>query len=447
MRVSHNGDLSLGEIYKRYVGSHLKQESRIILPLHQRGSRWDQKKTDQWIETIESCQTGLISSQITLYILESEIQYGFTGGMCPVKLNDGSQRTIYSIENYIEKCRRLNKDPYELLNSVRISAQYVIYKDTFEAIKYFLLINAMGTTATPLELTKGLITQAFNEDSFRSIWEPKIDRISTIVGRVMSQAIGRVDNDRNVGPKKIPTVHKRIRDDIGLFYRFLSEDTTKAQYKTSCSVLHPSSILNEKILEKKFADLVSKLLPEEMDKKLDAFDAFLSSRAAFYKQKFAKINGNGAYTTATAAFRWIMSFFIYCENNNIDQNLVQEFVELLIEKSKGKSSIFYLDADGQKCNTNLSTGNLVGLSTIKRTIGFEKELEPRQRRKKPSLPIEKGFVHSHDKAYSHSGNGETVPENSWSNSLRSNRDMTEEERGELEAFNSPNAEKNLFDLA
>ena len=433
---------SLKKIYKRYATpDEYPTEDRIVIPTHQRESRWSMNRHKAWwkdINTVSQCNKSTIEGTVILYRTRLEHIEAEKGAKIPVKINDGSQRTLHSIKKYIDQETAGGRDPWPVLDRVKINVQYIIYKDENEAYERFLAINASGTGATPFELSKGIITGNFNDKEYMCIWEPKLNQLHNILSFNFMRVCGETDNDPSTldDQSKVGKIHKRMRDDYGLFYRFISGDTSQRNYKTSASLYTPEDV--KQAIENDLVKQFKNYEVEGIKTQLNKFNTFITNRCTQYEQYFKQNVSNGAHTPSVTNLRWWLNFSIYAKNKNISNKSIATILEAYMKKSLGKTTLQYVGKDGTPSNTNTQVGNLSSLSTVIKVIGLKTTILdgeiPKKRKKGPKL--KPGYHNSHVTA--HSNNGEiTIPENAVDNLSRSNKNMPNDKYNDLCKFNEP----------
>lgn len=409
MELISETSCTLMELYAAY------EEGNLILPDHQRDDIWTETKKKRWEISIMS-QKQLPGCIMTYELEGSKTRY----------LNDGAQRVIYATGRFVQNCRAKGIDYKDVLYKVKILTQHIKYEDVAEAVQHFYQVN-FGTTATPLELTKCLFVEML--PNYKKIWEPVMNSIHT----TMSSALGSLgcsipDVD---DPVKRTLVHKRKRDDLHLFYRFISGDDTTWSPKVGAAQIDMDKWQNETQLERRLIDIFQNSEIQDVKRKLLSFDNFVKEHVALYKREWLKEH-KYSYAPSNVAVRWWLAVAIYRKNNSFDIEVFKSFTKKLISHSDGKTSVFYRNKEGKQKNCNTAMARLNNLSTILIALNMNSSDFQVVRRDSPKQQLIPGFCNSHKKSFRPHGNGETLPEDSLSNRARGNRDMTEEEIQDLE---------------
>lgn len=409
-----NTPLHLYSIYRHF------DEGRWFLPTHQRKLVWDKKKIAKWFKDIIQMHKdggGILPGCVMIYSLP---------GSNKIYLNDGAQRVYWTILQFIDYCKANELDWKEILNSVQITVQTVAYKSINEAIKGFIQIN-FGTTATPYELARTMMCEKL--ENFSTSWEPRLFKIQCIVKDALLSMQAETEDREDADKRDL--AHKRIRDELHLFWKFISKDKTQWSPQVALSNLRPDQWDKHTKLERQLTDLLNKIGPVEADIRIAAFSKFIQEQAALYKQVWAELKPE-ADRPANVHMRWWLAVAIYLTNNDLDHHL-RIFTESLIKHSEGRTSVFYVNEKGKQCNCNTAMSKLQQLGMISKILGIE--FSPKPKRKKSKRLLRKGFVHSHIQAHAHHGDGKTIAENAIENRHRGGRDMTEDEEKRCKAVN------------
>ena len=249
---------------------------KIGIPLHQRPDKWTKKRKRRWAKNLEKAAktTGQIGGQVVLYKVKADL-----AAINSIwKINDGSQRSYHSI-NYLLMADKDSSTIIDILKKVTIMAQHVIYEDENEAYEEFRNINSEGTIMSPRDYMRGVFTTEFG-DKYIPIWEPKLKRISTVVGEALCIAGPKKrDNDDSLNlpsGNTISTIDKRIRDDLGLFLRFVNEDKSQKNYNTAASRIDPDDFMTSDLVEQNLLKYIKANL-STLDEKIDEFYRFLKN--------------------------------------------------------------------------------------------------------------------------------------------------------------------------
>lgn len=425
MIVQFTSGVTILSIYQRY------QKKLLILPSWQRDDAWKLIQKQEWWKVIRNNQS--VCGMITTFTLSGQSN----ASSDPVFLNDGAQRVIYSIIKYVEYASQKDefgrqKENWEdVLGGCHIHEQRVMYDNKKEAIDFFFRLNALGTTCTPYELTKGIFVDRL--ENYEITWQPILDRISNTINSALDK-LGANGNE-----SRRETSHKRIRDDMGIFLRYASKDKNKSRYVVSSSLLNPDDIQKGNLVEDRLSILFQQNGSENTLDVLSTFKGFVDRYTALYLQLFRKHHSIGVAPT-NVHMRWWLSVAIYHYNNDYDYSVFRKFTELLIKKSSGKSSIYYNAKNGSPSNTSTAVANVTNISTVLQSLGMTlDEFETKTKREYDNDKTSPGFVKSHMDNFQQHGNGDTVTENAVDNSYRLNRDMTKDELEDIKMA-SPDVE-------
>jgi len=441
MELVKNNTISLWNYYERFF------EKKILhLPAHQklRGSVWPRAKQARWWKTILT--NDVVPGCIITYKLRNDpnqILY----------INDGANRIVHSLISFERYCKHHNIDFKDAIHRCSITEQSVIYEDQQEAIDHYVSLQ-MGTLATPFEvLTTRFITALQN---YEIDWEPLFGKnnplgadddddldtldidgfdLPTHEPNVMKEEKGALHrcveehlSALKCKPRKSrEEVHKTYRDNLAMFVRYVSKDDTRWSPKVALAKLNPANVSNPETVENRAAELFNKLGNSEIRKQLKKFDSFLEEKKALFKQIWLS-EKHPVEVPSDTAVRWWFSLCIWHRNCRYEPNSLVEFTTKWIHEYHGKTTMIYESKAGIKTNTNTQLSQLKSLSQVMQACNYtlEKFCTKRPDRKK-GQNLESGFVNSHILAHSHDSDGKTIPENSYTNRYRGNRDMTEDE--------------------
>lgn len=449
MQVEKTEKISLSDLYLRYqmgLGMTMASNGLIALPVtkpsHQRDSRWSIKKRKKWIASIEkaSKEPGqTVPGMITLYHIRDEWTRVTLDNkiIIPEKINDGIQRTIYTIQWYINLCESKKTDPWPLLKSVKITYQKLIYDNNTEAFNHFIEMNSLGTACTAKELTEALLSNELG-DSWVTTWKPKLLYVSKLISKSLIYVTGKTDNDENTEKSDNYTikVHKRLRDDMGLLYRFLSEDLSRRKYDTGRQTIRLEQLGDHKLLEKQLCVLFLAQGSVKIDERIKKFEELLKSGQAFLFQIWNECGMGIGRSPCCTFVRWWLSFYIYFKNHNCKPDQLRTFTKALIMKCSGKTTIPY----GVNNHVNLSTGNLSQLGVLCQALGLPDDFITKPTRPPVTNHNRAGFHESHIVPHSVNGNNVTLPENSIENLSRGANTMNDETVKTLQQLNPTNTQ-------
>ena len=417
MYILRSTEKSHASFYRRF------QNKTLILPHQQRGHVWDESKMEAWWAKIK--KGGTLSGCVTSYVLQANAADCNSPNSIWF-LNDGAQRVYYTLAHYAQLYPP--EEFMKYLENAFIVEQQVIYDDLAEAIDEFINLNAKGTMCTPLELTRSIFVGQLPDFI---TWEPMFHKLNKGMELVLAKMGCKYENPLNNGRL---TTHKRYRDNLALWWRFATHDTTRKHFRVAKAMIDHSQWSKEVELEILMAAFLKSQGYAASMESLDQFLRYIETTSSFYLQIWRELKPKLA-APSNVHFRWWMHAAIYADNIDIPEENMREFTERLISHSGGRTSIFY-NKDGEQYNCNTQLSNLTNLTTILKAIGCDVSLfEPKQRRKKRTEPLVPGMVHSHVDSFSAYGENETMPENARENGTRSARSMSSKEKERLKKLN------------
>jgi hypothetical protein len=398
----------------------------IIIPDHQREDVWDEAKKKSWSRKIKT--NNYVSGMITIYQLKGQenkdVWY----------INDGVQRLIYGVAHFKNEMRAggFTEDQInQMLSRVNVAVQRVEYDHLEEAISEFIVLNATGTVCTPYELTKGIFVSRLKD--YDVVWKPIFQHLHDLMQIVLSRMGCSSENTNK--KKKRDTYHKRLRDDYSLFYHFISKDQTRtAKYKVAAATLDTNNWDQSTALENNLVKELNKKGPQKVKELIYEFEQFLNTRAALYEQKWL-LSQSKLKAPSNVHFRWWLLLSILTRNWNTPPAVFAEFTEKLIKTTSGKTALYYADENKIPCNCNTALSNMGNFNLVLKILKMKKDDFNAPDREKDKRNARPGYHDSHENAFSQFGNGPTLLENGFENKARGNRDMTVDEKKELELVN------------
>lgn len=374
-------------------------KGRIVYPPHQRGEAWTARKIRDWITDIRAHQPmdGVIMTY-TLKGNEDGIRY----------LNDGGQRMRATLRYYHnpEAYHDTPEVAETVLLETYVTVQHRVCEDWNEAYKRFVRIN-YGTNMTAYEAATGIFTRL---SGYEAQWRPFFDRLHSLIHAGLTRMIGKTSSHSR------KTQHKFWRDDYGLFFRFVTGDTTLTDYATSKSELTPTEILTgSTLIEHKLARELERLGRAGADAELIRFERALVEELALAESlwwRFQNERGLARSETPNLSFlRWVLNIGIFRRVANIDLAKYQEYLWAVICNSSGGSTVFNPQAPRRK--VVLAIGSLSKLRDIDQILGLslvgvtERTGYNRNQKRPALLP---GHEHSHIMPVSTHGEGPTISE-------------------------------------
>lgn len=436
--LTSNQPMSMWEIYTRFVPPENLQSKEgkpyegpknpqplWMIPSHQRKLAWSKSTIDKWISKLVSAynEGGIfLPGAILTYTTQTELKYTQTDKKkyIPIYINDGAQRSLWVNQKLYEYCKKEDLDFKEILSSIKIQVQRKNYADQKEAIKDFLEQN-IQTGVTPYEMGRTRLCDTFSD--YSSFWEPRIERVHDIIRSALIEVGIQVEKLENNDDRR-ETLHKRKRDDLHLFWKFISKD--KSLYSPDVGanrIKRPETALD---LEDKLSKILLEIGAKKIDQEIERFNKQVDLSAALYRQTFSKIH-NDNRAPAETNFRWWLLARIYFLNKKWPIRSLNKFTKLLIEKSRGKSSLYYKDKNKEQATCNMALAKIKLISTVSKIIKFDIEsLEKKKPRKKSDGLNRRGIHDSHIVSYAENGK-ETIPEAGLLNMSRGAALMTSEE--------------------
>lgn len=429
-KVVSNTMLSLWECFTNiYSGDLHGEDGRKYparpkiwnIPEHQRDRAWDDDSVkDYYKDMIKFYNEGGGQMSGTVQI------YNYRGEPDVIYVNDGLQRTYFSLKYIYESLRRKKKlktifsnekssDFRDMMQEIKIEVQRVEYDNLEGAIEGFVGANK-GTLMTPFELGKTIFCQELPD--FSSFWRDRLNKVHGII----ESAILKVGCKKSDKPKRTRE-HKQNRDTLNTFRKFLSGDKTMKSFNVATPTYKGRKTLG---VEVSLVEIMKGLDHEEFETKLVQFEKMVENATAFYIQTFDEVVGK-MIVPAEVNFRWWLLAKIHMSNLGVPVAKIKDFTEKFLRNNGGRSAFFYKDKDGKQNNMNCAMGNLHKFSQFSKIIGFDlDDAIPGRRKKIPN--VRSGFHASHEVSFSEHGDNPVRIENALENLARNNRDMTEDEK-------------------
>lgn len=381
-----------------------KQSQRLLIPAHQRTpGAWDRTKQSLYIQRLRQGEIGQHppGSFATYQLVASE--GGILRALTPTFLNDGLQR-LTTLEALRANPTQFGMDSEgaEALLQLSISVQHRHYATHQEAMTDFQYINN-GTHLTSYELCRGYLTYMPNWES----WEPSITDIEAVIAasdRLVHRAVSRSREPE----------HKRRRDTLALFYRFLVRDKAHNQYPDISAKNIAKYLEKESVIEKRLADLMVSMGHATVTAQVKQFRAFIEAETALTETSVNKVLGPGRALSATS-HRWLLHLAIWRRNNSVPREKHLRFVEIFLKETDG-GSLWKVEGKHQ---VTIGLAHLGYLPALAEYAGMPEFCE-RQRRE-PGKKLRAGFDNSHVLPYATHGDGPTFPEPAPTNRSRGAR--------------------------
>lgn len=412
----HSGDLH-GEDGRKYPS---RQKSWNI-PEHQRERAWDDASINDYYENLIMFYNeggGQMAGTVQIY--------NYKGESDVIYVNDGLQRTYFSLKHIYDNLRRKDKfkkmfsdgkspDFRDLMQEIKVEVQRVEYENIEDAIEGFVGANK-GTLTTPFELGKTIFCQELPD--FSSFWKGHVNKIHVIIEKAVCQA-GCKKSKKPVRTRE----HKEKRDNLNIFRKFISGDKTMKSFNVAASTYKGKKSLG---VEVGLVGILKGIDHDEFEKRLVQFEKMVENAVAFYAQTFEEAVGK-RLAPAEVNFRWWLLAKIHMSNLGVSVTKIKDFTEKFLKSNGGKSAFFYIDKSGDQNNTNCAMSDIGKFPHICKIIEFDLEgAVPGRRKRVPN--VRGGFHASHEVSFSEHGDNPVRIENALENLARNNRDMTEDEK-------------------
>lgn len=417
MKLTNNLTQPLNSFWDRFKSKHLH------LPPHQRGDVWALGKKKKWWSDIEKnakkeSARACIPGCIITYTIGKNDDLVF--------INDGANRVIHSIREYISECENKGKDPYVSLSKCFITEQTVEYENVEEATSHFIDINS-GSTSTPHEVFR---CHFVSLPDYTEMWEPILESIYDTVNDAL-----KITNHTCRSGRSRDKEHKHKRDSLAMFYRFASCDVSRWSPHVGVNTVNPDTNKRDCETERRCKELFEAKGVVEIRAILEKFKNCLEKFCALYRQLWIETGLSPLRGPTSTHIRWWLTTAIYHHNNGFNFHNFRTFTKTLIEETGGGGAFYYEDDSGTKRNTSAKLSCLSILSVVLRSLKLTLDFFEAKETRRYSPPLPPGFHNSHVNSFSRNGNGQTVPENALDNLSRGGKNMTEAEVATLSAVN------------
>jgi hypothetical protein len=418
----HVGDL-FSEDGKRYPS----RQKIWNVPEHQRERAWDKHAIEDYYRDLIGFYNeggGQMAGTIQIY--------NYKNDQNAIYVNDGLQRTFFSLKYIYENLRREKRfkkmfandrssDFRDMMQEIKIEVQRVEYENIEDAIEGFVGANK-GTLTTPFELGKTIFCRELPD--FSSFWGPRLNQVHEAIEKGVSD----VGCKRGKNPKRTKS-HKSKRDNLNIFRKYISGDKTTKSFRVAEPIYQGKKSLGVEI---QLVEILKTLEHDEFEKKLERFKTMVVNATAFYAQTFEEVVGK-RMVPAEVNFRWWLIAKIHMTNMTVPLVKIKDFTEKFLKNNSGRSAFFYKDENGKQNNTNCAMSNISKISHLSNIIGFDlDDAIPGARPKSPY--VRSGFHASHESSFSENGDNPVRLENALENLSRNNKDMSEEEKARLPLF-------------
>jgi hypothetical protein len=254
----------------------------------------------------------------------------------------------------------------------------------------FQLINA-GTHLTAWEMCRGFLRYM---PGFDTRWSPIFNEVDA----VMKAAEVQLESSRSKKSREV--AHKHKRDNLALFYRFLSQETAATDYPDVPVGKVDRLIERTDVIELRLRDLLQNN-GDLATKTTKDFVATVHREIALLDKKRVEVLGQGVGLQAVL-WRWLMHFAIWRRNNRVTVELQEALIEKTL-KATGGNSTWPSDKP-----TMFGLANLGKLRRIAALAELPELLDQTVRQR--AQPLKPGWHNSHEEPFSVAGDGSTFAE-------------------------------------
>lgn len=369
----------------------------LLIPPHQRPKSWNKKRKIEYVSCI--MQDNMPPGSFEIYQLIDDD--GRKGGKW---LNDGCQRILTAEELY---------DNPSLFGISKSDAAYILQNTSYpytlkyhrthkEALERFQIVNN-NLRLTSYQIAIGDVVYCTGSDNYK-LWQSFLFDLHTIV-RENAIRVSTLAEPREKEKYYIPKLHKLMRHDVSLFFRYLTKDKSIKDYGASHSDLE---IYSDSHFEIRLSKLLAEIGHTKAQHELEQFSRIIESDTASI-EKVLIANNMVSTGISRTVYRWFLDAGIWRKNNNCPNAPWIEFIDFIIPIVKTKTNITYI-VDGEAKQFTLSLGRI---KEIHRMCDFYDlpfyDILMRKREYKDGK-LKPGWEQSHIKPFSVFGEGETFPE-------------------------------------
>ncbi len=385
----------------------------LHLPDHQREHVWPENKRIAFVNDIRD---GVKPEGLFL------TYQAIADGDWRIYLNDGSQRlrSVYAYYKSPELWGDTHDDMEAVLRHCDVPVQHRVYETHEDAIKVFVRVN-YGTPCLPYDFAKGIIVSM---PDYSAIWKSILDRLHKSLGAAMTDGSSSYRTTNGADQKKY------LRDDYGLFYRFLSGDMQLSDYRTGAGKLTPDDVESpSKTIESRLRECMLTYGHTEVTASLSQFERFIVGETSVIKQLWAEYVNDANKATLQGVtplmFRWLLSLAIWARNNKVDRVRQIDFIRKLLPITEGGTRI--IDPENPRSSPGFGLGKLGSLMRICYIVksdiytGASRRATQNRQNNKP------GVHNAHRKPFVLHGDGPVVPVAGPMNLSMGTRAMDDEE--------------------
>ena len=371
----------------------MRDSHTLLIPEFQRSdSVWDEKKKKQWIYSIMNHEAIGV---IVTYQLK---------GSGPIFLADGLQR-ITATKEFMGNPHDFGLDfgreqAAAYCMAFSIPVQHRHYQTHKEAMYAFQNLNK-GTALTPYEFHKG---------------ELILDSAAgKVVHKTVPQAMDAIVTQYLTGRKYNRNTQSRLmRDDLALFYQYISGDNTLDFWRVGQLQENGQSV---ECLIRKHIDS-NKLSSSRLTEMVQDFKRFLASEMAFIDSIVIETKQKGK-AFSPAALRNVLHTAIWRRNAKVPRLHYESYIRSLMEIWKPYSSFSAkvdLPNSDPICTSSLATDNLYQTRQLCDALDIPLFAVSRKRSNSKTAAI--GYDVSHIEPFSTHGDGDVIIEPSGVNRAR-----------------------------
>lgn len=383
----------------------LYRRNQLLLPPHQRDFVWSEEKKAGWVRRIRGEYSAVRPvGGIVTYQIQGDPN-------SPVYINDGSQR-IRATLDYLSNARHYGsseKDAEEVLRDCQMPCQHRHYSTHDDALVDFQLLN-FGTHLTAYEFYCGVIAYMDNYDLH---WKPFFAdmhaHITIACARLASSTA-----------KTHELIHKHMRSNYGMLYRFLSKEKGTTNYRANTSKVSMEEAASDKLIERRLRNLLLDIIgPSKAKDELRIFKRFLDSEIALLETVWDQVKASAGIDPKrginVTLVRWLLDCAIFRRNNEITIDRWQAFLKTVLMACSGTGQ--FVDPADQRHKITLSLGAVDKLPAVCKMIGSDFYERP-ERRRVTNNNGKPGYDESHLVSFAENGNGPTFLEPAGVNRAR-----------------------------
>lgn len=411
-RKLHDTRITIWDLYNRY------SKNKLILPDWQREFVWDKQREEGWYNDLDDmCFSKMDKDHDIPGVLMTFSVKGEEG----VKyLNDGGNRTLCTTRYIQHKLKDgvTRNIVEEAMSHVYVSLQEWEYTQANFAFLDFIRAN-QGVLGTPKEIGQGILATKLPD--YKTYWKSFFLKLENAVNCRLHRMGCKLPN----GASKRTAIHKNIRDNYGMFVRFVSKDKARSKYDSGVTgirvEIQDNDLKPNQSVECKLVNAIKNMSFDEVEREFDKFCNFLDCEVALYQKVWNDIFKDGhSLSPSPTHLRWVFHLAIWRKNNGIQVDKYVQFLSNLISRTQGKTAVYDLPnktGNRLKAHANLGLSNLGILTQVERLLDVENIFDIPKRRR-TIYNTSSGYDESHIVPFATNGNGDTFSEPSVLNKSR-----------------------------